>query len=76
MSSSNVSYSKEYKMRKVISKKKFISVTMPYEIIQRQATLNNMTVEQFIDNFVVVAEYNDSDEVKYTFKDTRGVGDK
>jgi hypothetical protein len=30
-----------------------------------------MTVEQFIDMFIVVAEYDDSAEVRYTFKDTR-----
>lgn len=71
METANIGYSKEYKMRKAIPGKKYISVTMPYEIIQRQASLHGMTVEQFIDMFIVVAEYDDSAEVRYTFKDTR-----
>jgi hypothetical protein len=74
METPSVGYSKTYKMRKTLSGKKYISVTMPYEIIQRQSALNNMSVEQFMEFFVVVAEYNDSDEVRYTFKDTRGGG--
>jgi hypothetical protein len=41
---------------------------MPYEVVERQATLAGLTVEQFIETHIVVAEYDNFDGVRYTFK--------
>lgn len=64
----SIGYRKTYKMRKLIPDRNYISVAMPYEVVERQATLNHLSVEDFIKAFVVVAEYDNFDGVHYTFK--------
>lgn len=63
----NVGYKKTYRLRCAVPNAKSIEVTFPYEVVQRQATINNMTVDEFIKLFEVVAEFNGFDGVRYTF---------
>lgn len=70
MGDNEVGYRKEYKMRRLVPDRNYISVTMPYEVVERQATIQGLTVKEFVKRFVVVAEYNSFDGVRYTFKDT------
>lgn len=70
MSDKEIGYRKEYKMRRMVKDRNYISVTMPYEVVQRQANILGISVADFVDRFVVVAEYNSFDGVRYTFKDT------
>lgn len=63
-----IGYRKEYKMRRLVPGRNYISVAMPYEVIERQATIAGVTVEQFIESHIVVAEYDNFDGVRYTFK--------
>jgi hypothetical protein len=74
MDSKEIGYRKEYKMRRLVPDRNYISVTMPYEVVERQATIHNLTVEEFVKRFVVVAEYNSFDGVRYTFKDNLIIG--
>jgi hypothetical protein len=69
MDGKEIGYRKEYKMRRLIPDRKYISVAMPYEVIERQASIHNLSVQDFIERFVVVAEYNSFDGVRYTFKE-------
>jgi len=62
-------FRKEYKIRKVMPNRNHLVVAIPYEIVERAARHRKMTVEQFITTFVVVAEYGDSEEIHYTFKE-------
>jgi hypothetical protein len=69
MDGKEIGYRKEYKMRRLVPDRNYISVTMPYEVVVRQASIQGLTVEEFVKRFVVVAEYNSFDGVRYTFKD-------
>jgi len=64
-----VGYRKEYKLRKLVPGKRYISVGLPYVIVEREATNRGMTVDEFIESFIVVAEYDNFDGVRYTFKE-------
>lgn len=74
MDGKEIGYRKEYKMRRLVPDRNYISVTMPYEVVVRQAAIQGLTVEEFVKRFVVVAEYNSFDGVRYTFKDTQANG--
>ena len=70
-----VGYKKTYKMRRPIKGKRYISIGLPWEVVQREASIRGLTVEQFTAAYVVEAEYNGSDGVRYRFKsseDERG----
>ena len=64
----DVGYKKEYKMRRVVKTADSIVVTIPFEVIQRQATIAGLTVDEFVQQFVAEAEYNNFEGVHYTFK--------
>lgn len=65
---SEVGYRRTYKMRQLVKGAKHISVAIPYEVIERQASLHNMTVADFVKNFVAIAEFNSFEGVHYTFQ--------
>ena len=65
----DVGYKKTYRLRCAVPNAKSIEVTFPYEVVERQATMHHMTVEEFIKNFEVVAEYNNSNGVQYSFQE-------
>lgn len=69
MSEDEVGYRKPYRMRIVIKGRKHITVAIPYEVIERQATIKGMTVVEFIDKYVAVAEFNNFEGIRYTFKE-------
>jgi hypothetical protein len=64
-----VGYTKTYRLRRLFPKKKHCLVGMPWDVIKRQAAIHDMTPEEFIDKFVVVAEYDNFEGVHYTFKE-------
>lgn len=69
---SDIGYRKSYKMRQVIPGKRHITVAIPYEVIERQATMHNLTVDEFVDQYVAVAEYNSFEGIHYTFQKAEG----
>ncbi len=64
-----ISYRKLYKLRKLMPNLKYIVAGIPYEVIEREATLRNLTVDEFIEKYEVVAEYDNFDGVRQTFRE-------
>lgn len=60
-------YRKFYRLRKAIPDAKSVEVTFPYEVVDKEARNRGLTVEQFIDQFQVTAEFNGFNGVRYTF---------
>lgn len=66
---SEIGYKKEYRLKVLVRGRKSINVTVPYEVVQREAEKRDMTVDDFIASFVAVAEYNNFEGIRYTFKE-------
>jgi hypothetical protein len=56
-----LTFSKTYKLRKAGTGSKTIEVSIPPELIEREARKNNMTVDEFIENFEAVFLFNGLD---------------
>lgn len=67
----DIGLKKEYRLKVLVAGRKSINVTVPYEVVQREAERRNLTVAQFIDKFVAVAEYDNFDGIRYTFKEAK-----
>jgi len=63
-----VGYRRTYRLRCAVPNAKSIEVTFPYEVVEREATIHGMTVQEFIQQFEALAEYNSFEGVRYTFK--------
>lgn len=68
MKSSKEALRKPYKMRRNRSGRNSFTVTMPFEVIEREARKRNMDIDTFIQIYQVVAEYDSFDGVHYTFE--------
>ena len=68
-----VGYRKVYKLRILVKGRKYVSVAMPYEVIEREAAIRELTVTQFLEGYEAVAEYDNFDGVRYTFKESEAV---
>jgi hypothetical protein len=66
-----IGYRKSYKMRIIVPGRKHIVVAIPYEFIERQAALRELTVKEFVAKFEAVAEYNGFEGIKYTFREAK-----
>lgn len=64
----HIGYKKEYRLKVLVPGKKSINVTFPYEVVQREAERQDISVEQFLKDFVVIAEYDNFNGVRYSFK--------
>ncbi len=67
-----IGYKKSYKMRQIVKGRKYISVAIPYEVVERQATIAGLTVEEFLEQYIAVAEYNNFEGIRYTFEKVNG----
>lgn len=61
-------YRKEYQIRMPVEGRKSFVVTLPYEIVEREARKKGLTIAEFLDQFIVVAQYNNFDGVFYSFE--------
>jgi len=68
-----IGYRKTYKIKASVPGRRYVSVGMPYEIVERESANRNMTVPEFLANFVAVAEYDNFDGVHYTFQEAEGL---
>ena len=59
-------YEKNYRMR-VINKLNVV-VSIPPEVVRREARKHKLTVEQFVEQFQVVAQYNSFEGIHYQFE--------
>lgn len=64
----DVNYQKIYKMRKVGEDGQNIVVSVPPEVIEREARKRGLTIDQFIERFRVVAEFNGFEGIHYNFQ--------
>lgn len=64
----NIGYRKEYKIRRAINGKDSLEVTIPYEVIDKLARQESISVEEYMDTHIAIAEYNGFEGVRYTFK--------
>lgn len=65
-----IGYRKIYKMRRLVPNRMHISVALPPEVVEREAASRGLSVDDFIIQFVVMAEYDNFDGVRYTFQET------
>ncbi len=59
---------KTYKLRVATIGAKSIEVTFPYEVVEREARSEGLTIEEFIRKFQAIAHYDSFDGVLYTFE--------
>jgi hypothetical protein len=64
-----IGYRHTYKIRILVPGKKHAVSGIPYEVIEREAALRKLTVEEFIERFEVVSEYDNFDGIRQTFKE-------
>ena len=65
-------YESQFKIRRAIKGKNSLEVTFPFSVVEKEAKLLGITVNQFIKKFVVVAQYNGFNGVRYIFRKNDG----
>lgn len=60
-------YQKVYKMRRVGDEGQNVVVSVPPEVIEREARRQGLTTKDFVEKFRVVAEFNGFEGVHYSF---------
>ena len=65
-------YRKEYKIRLAQGDRaKTIEVTFPYEVVERAARKLGLTIPKFLEQFQVVAQYDNFEGVHYHFEEIK-----
>jgi hypothetical protein len=65
------SFRRSYRLRKSVSDRNSFQVTFPYEIVEREARIREMTTDKFIEKYGVVAEYNSGPGVTYIIEERK-----
>ena len=66
------SYKKRYKMRALGQGGLNIVVSIPRVVVQREAEKHELTIEEFLEQFKAVAQYDNFEGVRYTFEEIQG----
>lgn len=53
-----VGYKRTYKMRQTAKGRKYISIGLPWELVEREAYVRGLAMDRFIKEFVVEVEYS------------------
>jgi hypothetical protein len=64
-----VFYKKPYKMRAIGDKRLNTVVSIPPEVIRRESEKRGISVPEFLEKYIAIAQYNNIDGVFYTFKE-------
>ena len=64
-----IGYRKAYRLRMAVPGRKSIEVTFPYEVVEKEARSRDLTVNEFLDRFQAVVEYDNFDGVIYRFQE-------
>lgn len=59
---------KQYRLRIAIPGKKSVEVTFPYEVVEREARKQDLTIFEFLEQYIAIAHYDNFDGVLYTFE--------
>ncbi len=65
--SSGFPYQKTYKMRRVGEDGLNVVVSIPPEVVEKEARKQGLTIRQFVEQFRVVAEFNSFEGIHYQF---------
>jgi hypothetical protein len=60
---------KQYQIRMPVEGRKSFIVTMPYEVVEREARRQGLKLEEFLEKYQVVAHYDNFEGVLYTFEE-------
>ena len=60
---------KTYKIRRNVPGRDSVIVVMPFEVVAREARSRHLTVDEFLQQYQAVAEYNGFEGVRYTFEE-------
>lgn len=63
-----VGYRKTYRLRIAIPGRKSIAVTFPYEVVEREARIRKLTIEEFLNRFQAICEFDNFEGVVYRFQ--------
>lgn len=66
-----IGYRRTYRLRTAVPGRKSIEVTFPYEVVEKEARSRGLTINEFLNQFQVAAEYNNFEGVLYTFEKIR-----
>ena len=58
----------EYRIRVPLKGAKSFIVTLPYEVVEREARRRGVDIEEFIENYRAVAQYDNFEGIHYTFE--------
>ena len=61
-------YQKIYKMRQIGENKQNTVVTIPPEVVEREARIRNLTIDEFIQQYRVVAQFDGFGGLRYNFQ--------
>lgn len=64
-----IGYRETYRIRRTFPDKKFTEVTLPYKVVEKEARKRELSFDEFIKRFQVVAEYDNFEGVRYTFEE-------
>ena len=62
-----IGYRKTYRLRTAVPGRKSIEVTFPYEVVEREARSKGLTIDEFLNCFQAIAEYDNFEGVIYKF---------
>jgi len=65
-------YTRTYIMRTAGKRSRTIEVTVPRDVIVRQARRAGLTIDEYLKQYRAVAHFNDSDELYYRFEKYKG----
>ncbi|MBA7664686.1 hypothetical protein ES703_72747 [subsurface metagenome] len=63
-----VGYRRTYRLRTAVPGRKSIEVTFPYEVVEKEARSRGLTVDEFLNRFQAVCEYDNFEGVIYKFE--------
>ena len=63
-----IAYEIKFKLRRAQPKKKSLEVTFPWGVVEKEAKSHGLTVDQFIKEYRVIAQFNGFQGVRYIFK--------
>lgn len=64
-----VGYRKTYRLRNAVPGRKSIEVTFPYEVVEREARSKGLTIDEFLNCFQAIVEYDNFEGVIYRFQE-------
>lgn len=62
---------KEYQIRVPVEGRKSFVVTMPYEVVEREARRRDLSLDEFLKRYQVIAHYDNFEGIIYTFEEVK-----